>query len=71
MTITRCRMHIPRGLMAAVLLGAAIAPVAAEAVPTTYEECVAKLFRTDACASTGWWSDSTCQMKTISECGLP
>ena len=65
------KRHTRAHLMAAALTGAGLLPVAGAATPNPYEECVAKLFRTDACAGTGWWTDSTCQMKTLAECTLP
>ena len=56
--------------MTIVLLGVGLAPVTAIATPNSYEECIKKIFRTDACADTSWWSDSACQLKSITECGL-
>ena len=69
--IVKHSARIRAALIATLLTGAGLSPVAGIATPNSYEECVAKLFRTDACAGTGWWTDSTCQMKTLAECSLP
>ena len=51
------------------LLGTALGGSTASA-EDSYEECVEKVFRTDSCQSTGWWSDGTCEAKTLDQCTL-